>query len=219
MANKMLIDTTHPEETRVVVLRGNRVEEFDFESANRRQLRGNIYLAKVTRVEPSLQAAFVDYGGNRHGFLAFSEIHPDYYQIPVADRQALIAEEERAHRDAEDEIDRRASGGRRRQRHEAHGRRDDKRTQPLEADETSTYPADLTPALQETLAILADLETYYDGERQKLERWSGPEVIKQRLSEQLEARRQREREPFLRRLAGLQQQIRSTALFKARPVH
>jgi hypothetical protein len=109
MANKMLIDSTHPEETRVVVLRGNRVEEFDFESANRRQLRGNIYLAKVTRVEPSLQAAFIDYGGNRHGFLAFSEIHPDYYQIPVADRQALIAEEERAHRDAEDEIDRRAS--------------------------------------------------------------------------------------------------------------
>ena len=90
---------------------------------------------------------------------------------------------------------------------------------PLEADETSTYPADLTPALQETLAILADLETYYDGERQKLERWSDPEVIKQRLSEQLEARRQREREPLLRRLAGLQQQIRSTALFKARPVH
>ncbi len=89
MANKMLIDATHPEETRVVVLRGNRVEEFDFESAHRKQLRGNIYLAKVTRVEPSLQAAFVDYGGNRHGFLAFSEIHPDYYQIPVADRQAL----------------------------------------------------------------------------------------------------------------------------------
>jgi ribonuclease E len=111
MANKMLIDATHPEETRVVVVRGNRVEEFDFESANRKQLRGNIYLAKVTRVEPSLQAAFVDYGGNRHGFLAFSEIHPDYYQIPVADRQALIAEEERAHRDAEAEADRRAGGG------------------------------------------------------------------------------------------------------------
>jgi len=95
MANKMLIDAAHPEETRVVVLRGNRVEEFDFESASRRPLRGNIYLAKVTRVEPSLQAAFVDYGGNRHGFLAFSEIHPDYYQIPVADRQALIEAEER----------------------------------------------------------------------------------------------------------------------------
>src|SRR6266852_1895253 len=102
MPNKMLIDSTHPEETRVVVLRGNRVEEFDFESANRKQLRGNIYLAKVTRVEPSLQAAFVDYGGNRHGFLAFGEIHPDYYQIPVADRQALIDEEERAAREAEE---------------------------------------------------------------------------------------------------------------------
>ena len=94
MANKMLIDAAHPEETRVVVVRGNRVEEFDFEAANRKQLRGNIYLAKVTRVEPSLQAAFVDYGGNRHGFLAFGEIHPDYYQIPMADRQALIEEEE-----------------------------------------------------------------------------------------------------------------------------
>jgi ribonuclease E len=105
----MLIDATHPEETRVVVLRGQRVEEFDFESANRRQLRGNIYLAKVTRVEPSLQAAFVDYGGNRHGFLAFSEIHPDYYQIPIADRQALIAEEERAQRAAEAEAEHHAT--------------------------------------------------------------------------------------------------------------
>ena len=111
MADKMLIDATHPEETRVVVLRGNRVEEFDFESANRKQLRGNIYLAKVTRVEPSLQAAFVDYGGNRHGFLAFSEIHPDYYQIPVADRQALIAQEERDQRDADADADNRAGGG------------------------------------------------------------------------------------------------------------
>ncbi|MGI9393576.1 MAG: ribonuclease E/G, partial [Boseongicola sp.] len=93
MSKKMLIDATHVEETRVVVVDGNKVEEFDFESENKRQLAGNIYLAKVTRVEPSLQAAFVDYGGNRHGFLAFSEIHPDYYQIPVADREALIAEE------------------------------------------------------------------------------------------------------------------------------
>ncbi|GAA5078620.1 Rne/Rng family ribonuclease [Roseibacterium beibuensis] len=93
MAKKMLIDATHPEETRVVVVDGNKVEEFDFESLSKRQLAGNIYLAKVTRVEPSLQAAFVDYGGNRHGFLAFSEIHPDYYQIPVADREALLAEE------------------------------------------------------------------------------------------------------------------------------
>ena len=116
MANKMLIDAAHPEETRVVVLRGNRVEEFDFEAANRRQLRGNIYLAKVTRVEPSLQAAFVDYGGNRHGFLAFSEIHPDYYQIPVADRQALIAEDERAHRAAEAEHEGRSTRPRPRRR-------------------------------------------------------------------------------------------------------
>ncbi len=95
----MLIDATHTEETRVVVVDGNKVEEFDFESENKRQLAGNIYLAKVTRVEPSLQAAFVDYGGNRHGFLAFSEIHPDYYQIPVADREALM-EEERAYAEA-----------------------------------------------------------------------------------------------------------------------
>lgn len=105
MANKMLIDATHPEETRVVVVRGHRVEEFDFESATRKQLRGNIYLAKVTRVEPSLQAAFVEYGGNRHGFLAFSEIHPDYYQIPQADRQALIEAEEAEERE---EAERRA---------------------------------------------------------------------------------------------------------------
>ncbi len=103
----MLIDATHAEETRVVVVDGNKVEEFDFESENKRQLAGNIYLAKVTRVEPSLQAAFVDYGGNRHGFLAFSEIHPDYYQIPVADREALM-EEERAYAEAmkaRDEVD------------------------------------------------------------------------------------------------------------------
>ncbi len=125
MANKMLIDAAHPEETRVVVLRGNRVEEFDFESAHRKQLRGNIYLAKVTRVEPSLQAAFVDYGGNRHGFLAFSEIHPDYYQIPVADRQALIDEEQRAQRAADDEIDRRSHRHRGHNRHSQSRRRDE----------------------------------------------------------------------------------------------
>ncbi len=134
MPNKMLIDATHPEETRVVVLRGNRVEEFDFESANRKQLRGNIYLAKVTRVEPSLQAAFVDYGGNRHGFLAFSEIHPDYYQIPVADRQALIAEEEREQRAADEEADHRAGRGRggRRER-PARRPRDEVKSAPVEA--------------------------------------------------------------------------------------
>ncbi|MDG2002258.1 MAG: Rne/Rng family ribonuclease [Novosphingobium sp.] len=93
MATRMLIDARHPEETRVAVLKGNRIEEFDFESSDRKQIKGNIYLAKVTRVEPSLQAAFVDFGGNRHGFLAFSEIHPDYYQIPKEDREALLAEE------------------------------------------------------------------------------------------------------------------------------
>ncbi len=106
MADKMLIDASHAEETRVVVVRGNRIEEFDFESEHKKQIRGNIYLAKVTRVEPSLQAAFVDYGGNRHGFLAFAEIHPDYYQIPLADRQALLrAEAEDARRDRDDDIE------------------------------------------------------------------------------------------------------------------
>ncbi len=122
MANKMLIDAAHPEETRVVVVRGNRIEEFDYESANKKQLRGNIYLAKVTRVEPSLQAAFVEYGGNRHGFLAFNEIHPDYYQIPVADRLILKEEDARdaaEQRELEDKQEeaaekRKASGGRKR---------------------------------------------------------------------------------------------------------
>src|SRR5690349_17977348 len=98
MSKNMLIDAAHAEETRVVVVDGTRVEEFDFESSNRKQLRGNIYLAKVTRVEPSLQAAFVEYGGNRHGFLAFNEIHPDYFQIPLADREALM-------RDTDDDDD------------------------------------------------------------------------------------------------------------------
>ena len=124
MANKMLIDASHPEETRVVVLRGNKVQEFDFEAADKMPLRGNIYLAKVTRVEPSLQAAFVDYGGNRHGFLAFAEIHPDYYQIPVADRLALLEEENKAHRQAEEEEHRpqpQGRGRRSRRRHNHDG--------------------------------------------------------------------------------------------------
>ena len=115
MGNKMLIDATHPEETRVVVTRGNRVEEFDYEFATRKQLRGNIYLAKIARIEPSLQAAFVNYGGNRHGFLAFAEIHPDYYQIPVAVREAMMKE---------DALDRQshAAGGENGHEHEAeHG--------------------------------------------------------------------------------------------------
>ena len=106
MTKRMLIDASHPEETRVVIVDGSRVEEFDFEAASKRPLKGNIYLAKVTRVEPSLQAAFVEYGGNRQGFLAFAEIHPDYYQIPVADRQALLAEQEaEARRRQEDDIE------------------------------------------------------------------------------------------------------------------
>ncbi len=125
MVKKMLIDATHPEETRVVVVDGNRVEEFDFESENKRQLAGNIYLAKVTRVEPSLQAAFVDYGGNRHGFLAFSEIHPDYYQIPVADREKLLEEEaelareEQAEEEQAEEARQQKSSSRRRRRGKA----------------------------------------------------------------------------------------------------
>src|SRR5580692_7745374 len=105
MTKRMLIDATHAEETRVVVLDGTRLEDFDVETSTKRQLKGNIYLAKVVRVEPSLQAAFVEYGGNRHGFLAFGEIHPDYYQIPVADRQRLIdmqAEDARLEEEEED---------------------------------------------------------------------------------------------------------------------
>src|SRR5215208_1259382 len=150
MANKMLIDATHPEETRVVVLRGNRVEEFDFETAHRKQLRGNIYLAKVTRVEPSLQAAFVEYGGNRHGFLAFSEIHPDYYQIPVADRQALIEEEERAARAADDEADDRA--GRRRGRHRGAERQQETvKSEPIGDTQADDIHAEDTQAAGETV--------------------------------------------------------------------
>lgn len=139
MANKMLIDATHPEETRVVVVRGSRIEEFDFEAASRKPLRGNIYLAKVTRVEPSLQAAFVEYGGNRHGFLAFSEIHPDYYQIPVADRQALLADEARADREDERDEEKREKRGRR-----DRGRRGDRdgRAKKAAADETVSAELD-----------------------------------------------------------------------------
>jgi ribonuclease E len=139
MANKMLIDATHPEETRVVVVRGSRVEEFDFESASRKPLRGNIYLAKVTRVEPSLQAAFVEYGGNRHGFLAFSEIHPDYYQIPMADRQALIDEEARADREEERDEEKREKRGGRRDR----GRRGDRDGRAKKANNGETISAEV----------------------------------------------------------------------------
>src|SRR6201992_3129869 len=109
MTKRMLIDASHAEETRVVVLDGTRLEDFDVETQTRKQLRGNIYLAKVVRIEPSLQAAFVEYGGNRHGFLAFNEIHPDYYQIPVAARERLLAEQaQRGQRHDDDEDDRRS---------------------------------------------------------------------------------------------------------------
>jgi len=120
----MLIDASHPEETRVIVTRGNKIEEFDFESEHKKQLKGNIYLARVTRVEPSLQAAFVEYGGNRHGFLAFSEIHPDYYQIPAADRLALLEAEAKAARAEDDEDEPKAKSNDRSRRHRRRGRRD-----------------------------------------------------------------------------------------------
>ncbi len=143
MANKMLIDAAHPEETRVVTVKGSKVEEFDFESASRRQLRGNIYLAKVTRVEPSLQAAFVEYGGNRHGFLAFSEIHPDYYQIPIADRMALLEEEARAEREHEERPERqeRSERGERSERSERSDQPRRRRRRGRRA-EASSRPAD-----------------------------------------------------------------------------
>src|SRR5512139_3423858 len=153
MSTRMLIDARHPEETRVAVATGNRIEEFDFESAEHKQLKGNIYLAKVTRVEPSLQAAFVDYGGNRHGFLAFSEIHPDYYQIPKEDREALLREEaehaaeEAALRAAEDGDDGqgdndRDSGGVEEVPDHAAPDEDDEEGAPAEAEEQDTASED-----------------------------------------------------------------------------
>src|SRR5579871_3107236 len=152
MANKMIIDASHPEETRVVVLKGARVEEFDFESASKRPLRGNIYLAKVTRVEPSLQAAFVDYGGNRHGFLAFSEIHPDYYQIPVADRQALLEEEAASQHDEDFE----PNNERRSRRHRRH-RRDGAEARATEDEAVSEPAADDLATQGEAPAETIDL--------------------------------------------------------------
>ncbi len=141
MTTRMLIDSSHPEETRVVVQRGNRVEEFDFESANRRPLRGNIYLAKVTRVEPSLQAAFVDFGGNRHGFLAFAEIHPDYYQIPVADREALLAEEAAAADEENEEEERGSRRGGRNKARRRRGGKDEVASAPVEGEEAVSEEA------------------------------------------------------------------------------
>ena len=147
MANKMLIDASHQEETRVVVVRGNRVEEFDFESEHKKQLKGNIYLAKVTRVEPSLQAAFIEYGGNRHGFLAFSEIHPDYYQIPKADRQALIEEDLLRAKEEEEENDRHAAKAGERQAASARAAKrrdaeDDSVSEPVDGSDGENQTAD-----------------------------------------------------------------------------
>ncbi|SNY93785.1 ribonuclease E [Cohaesibacter sp. ES.047] len=156
MPNQMLVDATHPEETRVVVVRGNRVEEFDFESANRKQLRGNIYLAKVTRVEPSLQAAFVDYGGNRHGFLAFSEIHPDYYQIPVADRQALLEEEKGHHSDDEEDESEAAEPKRKRS---SRSRRNSKQSKKNNGDAKQPEAADKTDNQSDSDTSAADTQS------------------------------------------------------------
>jgi len=147
MPNKMLIDASHPEETRVVVVRGNRIEEFDFESQDKKQLKGNIYLARVTRVEPSLQAAFVEYGGNRHGFLAFSEIHPDYYQIPVADRQALLrAEAEEAEDEDEDEERERSRSNGNRNKRRRGGRSRDRGDEPARASSQQDASSEAAPA-------------------------------------------------------------------------
>nr|WP_280739630.1 Rne/Rng family ribonuclease [Mameliella alba] len=161
----MLIDATHAEETRVVVVDGNKVEEFDFESENKRQLAGNIYLAKVTRVEPSLQAAFVDYGGNRHGFLAFSEIHPDYYQIPIADRQALMEEEEEAARAAAEEEEKpKKSRSRSRKRSTKASDKTDKAEKSDKQAETAKETKPREPSGMETIDLDDDLETGEPGE-------------------------------------------------------
>ena len=154
--NKMLIDATHPEETRVVVLRAGRVEEFDYESAARKLLRGNIYLAKVTRVEPALQAAFVDYGGNRHGFLAFNEIHPDYYQIPVADRLALIEEEAAAEAEEEAAADARAEAMATRRRRRRSPRR---QTDPETSEAAEATESNGAETSEETAAAVSDDES------------------------------------------------------------
>jgi len=142
MVKRMLVDATHPEETRVVVVNGTKLEEFDFETSTKKQLKGNIYLAKVIRIEPSLQAAFVEYGGNRHGFLAFSEIHPDYYQIPVADREAILADQERRARQAEE-----SEGQERPQRRR--GRSDRGRARPSPRQDSDSNGRDPAPVLAE----------------------------------------------------------------------
>ncbi|WP_419913491.1 Rne/Rng family ribonuclease [Hoeflea sp.] len=172
MADKMLIDASHEEETRVVVVRGNRIEEFDFESQHKKQLRGNIYLAKVTRVEPSLQAAFVEYGGNRHGFLAFSEIHPDYYQIPVADRQALLeAEAAEAREDDDDDVEKPAKKKTRSRRSRGKSRKDKKSgsAKDAAAADAETVDSDGEAAAQEADSSKPQTESDHDPDAQVVE--------------------------------------------------
>ncbi len=157
MTKRMLIDANHPEETRVVILDGSKVEEFDFEAASKRPLKGNIYLAKVTRVEPSLQAAFVEYGGNRQGFLAFAEIHPDYYQIPMADRQALLAEQEaEARRRQEDDIESFEITGARADEAEADEEDSEEDSGEEHVEMAPLVPLDAVPDSEETAPDTAD---------------------------------------------------------------
>src|SRR5580693_5215822 len=167
MARRMLIDASHPEETRVVVVDGTRLEEFDFETATRKPLKGNIYLAKVIRIEPSLQAAFVEYGGNRHGFLAFSEIHPDYYQIPVADRERLIAEQQRLAAEADEDHEPRRRG--RVDRTDIEDARAENRAEPVveetpasaeTAPEIAAADAAVEPSGETQVAEAAPVETF-----------------------------------------------------------
>ena len=162
MARRMLIDASHPEETRVVVVDGTRLEEFDFETSTRKPLKGNIYLAKVIRIEPSLQAAFVEYGGNRHGFLAFSEIHPDYYQIPVADRERLIAEQQRLAAEADEDHEPRRRG--RVDRTDIEDARAENRAEPVveetPASEMAATDTPVEPPSETQVAEAAPVETF-----------------------------------------------------------
>jgi len=185
MLNKMLIDASHPEETRVVVVRGNRIEDYDFESVQKKQIKGNIYLARVTRVEPSLQAAFVEYGGNRHGFLAFSEIHPDYYQIPVADRLALLAaEEEAASDDTEDEAAE-SEVEQKKQRRNKRSKGADIASPSTKSDETASeqldeFPIDEEDDIVESVGAEDALEEVPTHQRDQRRQYKIQEVIKRR---------------------------------------
>ena len=184
MSNKMLIDASHPEETRVVVVRGNRIEEFDFESEHKKLIKGNIYLARVTRVEPSLQAAFVEYGGNRHGFLAFSEIHPDYYQIPVADRQALLEEEEKAVRveDEDEQENEKASRANKRKKSRSSEASNESETVSVSSEENddTEQTADDTEDSVELVGAEDALEEVPTRERTPRRQYKIQEVIKRR---------------------------------------